>query len=426
MRLSHLKLAVLGRFRTGSGLAPSGFRVGSGWFRGPPGRLRADVGSAPGGFWVGSGWVLGRLRVYSGLTPGGFWFGSGCVPGRLRVYFGLAPGGFWVGSERIPDRLRMSSGSALVGSGGLRVDSGRMPVDFRVGFGWVPGRLQKGSGSAPGGFQVGSWWFQVGSGSASIGSESASGGFRVGSGWVLGRPRLNSGSDIFQTRIGKFLLKLTFIFYLVLLVAQLYFFFLAASTANLIDHAPLFLQMCYTEFSITILLSKNHMVEQVMEVIDLWEICSASEETKQKITRESRRINMFVWTGYLLGPDCPKYRFICSPGSASVAGDGWKSRPRRPIMSHTASIGFRSGLLPGHCTEAIPTSSRYSDTISGGSKGKERRGWAWVARESTPEPRRTTKGKKGKNQSTARYLIGQYGEGGQHGARERVYRVNAA
>ncbi|KAJ3634800.1 hypothetical protein MTP99_007745 [Tenebrio molitor] len=29
-------------------------------------------------------------------------------------------------------------------------------------------------------------------------------------------------------------------------------------------------------------------------------------------------------------------------------------------------------------------------------KGEERRGWAWVAGESTPEPRRTTKGKKGK------------------------------
>jgi hypothetical protein len=53
------------------------------------------------------------------------------------------------------------------------------------------------------------------------------------------------GSDIYQTRIGKFLLKLTFIFYLALLVAQLYFFFLAATTENLINHAPLFLQMCY-------------------------------------------------------------------------------------------------------------------------------------------------------------------------------------
>jgi hypothetical protein len=31
-----------------------------------------------------------------------------------------------------------------------------------------------------------------------------------------------------------------------------------------------------------------------MEVIDLWEIDSAGEETKQRITKESRRINMFV------------------------------------------------------------------------------------------------------------------------------------
>jgi hypothetical protein len=41
-------------------------------------------------------------------------------------------------------------------------------------------------------------------------------------------------------------------------------------------------------------LSKNHLVEQAMEVIDLWEIDSAGEETKQRITRESRRINIFV------------------------------------------------------------------------------------------------------------------------------------
>ncbi|CAH1380156.1 unnamed protein product, partial [Tenebrio molitor] len=48
------------------------------------------------------------------------------------------------------------------------------------------------------------------------------------------------------------------------------------------------------EFAITVLLYKNKIVEQVMEVIDLWEIDSAGEETKQRITRESRRINMFV------------------------------------------------------------------------------------------------------------------------------------
>ncbi|CAH1380429.1 unnamed protein product, partial [Tenebrio molitor] len=108
------------------------------------------------------------------------------------------------------------------------------------------------------------------------------------------------GSDIFQTRIGKFLLKLTFIFYLALLVAQLYFFFLAASTTNLIDHAPLFLQMCYAEFAITILLSRNQLVEQIMEVIDLWEIDSAGEETQQRITREYRRINIFVAVNTIL------------------------------------------------------------------------------------------------------------------------------
>jgi hypothetical protein len=43
------------------------------------------------------------------------------------------------------------------------------------------------------------------------------------------------------------------------------------------------------------------MVEQVMEVIDLWEIDSAGEETKQRITRESRRINMFVVINTILG-----------------------------------------------------------------------------------------------------------------------------
>jgi hypothetical protein len=43
------------------------------------------------------------------------------------------------------------------------------------------------------------------------------------------------------------------------------------------------------------------MVEQAMEVIDLWEIDSAGEETKQRITRESRRINMFVVINTIMG-----------------------------------------------------------------------------------------------------------------------------
>jgi hypothetical protein len=43
------------------------------------------------------------------------------------------------------------------------------------------------------------------------------------------------------------------------------------------------------------------MVEQIMEVIDVWEINSAGEETKQRITRESRRINTFVAINTILG-----------------------------------------------------------------------------------------------------------------------------
>jgi hypothetical protein len=41
---------------------------------------------------------------------------------------------------------------------------------------------------------------------------------------------------------------------------------------------------------------------------------------------------------------------------------------------------------------------------------KEKRGWVWVAGESTPEPRRTKEKKRKK--PTARYLIDQYGEKG--------------
>jgi hypothetical protein len=55
------------------------------------------------------------------------------------------------------------------------------------------------------------------------------------------------------------------------------------------------------EFAITILLSRNRMMEQIMGVIDLWEIDSAGEETKQRITRESRRINMVAAIITILG-----------------------------------------------------------------------------------------------------------------------------
>jgi hypothetical protein len=44
---------------------------------------------------------------------------------------------------------------------------------------------------------------------------------------------------------------------------------------------------------------------------------------------------------------------------------------------------------------------------------KEKSGWAWVAGESTPEPRRTQRKKREeKNKPTASYLIDQYGERG--------------
>jgi hypothetical protein len=43
---------------------------------------------------------------------------------------------------------------------------------------------------------------------------------------------------------------------------------------------------------------------------------------------------------------------------------------------------------------------------------KEKRGWAWVAGQSTPEPPHIREKKRGKNKPTARYLIDQYGERG--------------
>jgi hypothetical protein len=55
--------------------------------------------------------------------------------------------------------------------------------------------------------------------------------------------------------------------------------------------------------------------------------------------------------------------FTPSPHAANSGQDIRRARTRRPIMFHTFSIGLRSGLLAGHCIEAIPTFSRYSDTI---------------------------------------------------------------
>jgi hypothetical protein len=43
-----------------------------------------------------------------------------------------------------------------------------------------------------------------------------------------------------------------------------------------------------------VVLLRNRMIEDVMEVIDLWDVKSAGEEVESKIKRESRAINIFV------------------------------------------------------------------------------------------------------------------------------------
>jgi hypothetical protein len=60
------------------------------------------------------------------------------------------------------------------------------------------------------------------------------------------------------------------------------------------------------------------MVEQVMEVIDLWEIDSAGEETKQRIIRESRGINMFVAINTILGATGATIHFLSNNPTETV------------------------------------------------------------------------------------------------------------
>jgi hypothetical protein len=43
-----------------------------------------------------------------------------------------------------------------------------------------------------------------------------------------------------------------------------------------------------------VVLLRNRMIEDVMEVIDLWDVKSAGEEVESKIKRESKAINIFV------------------------------------------------------------------------------------------------------------------------------------
>jgi hypothetical protein len=44
----------------------------------------------------------------------------------------------------------------------------------------------------------------------------------------------------------------------------------------------------------TVLLLKNHLVDDVMNILDLWDISSAGNDVKRRILSESRKINTFV------------------------------------------------------------------------------------------------------------------------------------
>ncbi|KAJ3620118.1 hypothetical protein MTP99_004108 [Tenebrio molitor] len=102
------------------------------------------------------------------------------------------------------------------------------------------------------------------------------------------------GSDIYQFKFVKQLLKLTLIAYLILLLLQLYYFFQTPNVEDLIRYGPLFFQMCFVSFAFVILLVKNHLVDDVMSAIELWDISSAGNDVKLRILRESRQINAFV------------------------------------------------------------------------------------------------------------------------------------
>jgi hypothetical protein len=47
-------------------------------------------------------------------------------------------------------------------------------------------------------------------------------------------------------------------------------------------------------FTSAVILVKNHMVEKVMNVIELWDISSVGNDVKLRIVRESKQINTFV------------------------------------------------------------------------------------------------------------------------------------
>ncbi|KAH0815120.1 hypothetical protein GEV33_007671 [Tenebrio molitor] len=88
------------------------------------------------------------------------------------------------------------------------------------------------------------------------------------------------GGNIFRCRFVKFVVKLTLCLYSFLLLSQTYYFALAPNADQLIRYGPLFFQMCYATLGMFVVLLRNRMIEDVMEVIDLWDVKSAGEEVE--------------------------------------------------------------------------------------------------------------------------------------------------
>jgi hypothetical protein len=59
-------------------------------------------------------------------------------------------------------------------------------------------------------------------------------------------------------------------------------------------------------------------VQEIMSVIDLWEIDSAGEDTKRRIIRESRRINVFVTINVILVMTWATSHVVCYDCSETV------------------------------------------------------------------------------------------------------------
>ncbi|KAJ3620149.1 hypothetical protein MTP99_004136 [Tenebrio molitor] len=102
------------------------------------------------------------------------------------------------------------------------------------------------------------------------------------------------GSDIFQLKSVKVVLKVMLCIYSILSVLQIYFFASSPSMAKVFSCGAAFFQICYIAFVTSILLLKDHMVDDVVAVIDWWPLDSVGHETKNKFTKLSKWINRFA------------------------------------------------------------------------------------------------------------------------------------